>query len=238
MKVPVITVLVTATIVSMVLLTSLIALNFVVFEKMNGYRDALELFSDPSQSHLSNFLKEKSRKIVEVLDKNRQIVVTSQTIGFLLFLLFGVRLCVFISLLYPPQKESRFSFIRRPFEEMKSLFEIEDFMLDLSGLYANREAENQLEEERLKEAKNQLQAERERDRLQKWRLEAARLDPQDQMQAGPNWTIWKEWSSGKYEDFYEELEENKLREAENQLEEERLKEAKNQLQAERDRYED
>ena len=115
---------------------------------------------------------------------------------------------------------------------MTSLFEIEDFMLDLSGLYANREAENQLEEERLKEAKNQLQAERERDRLQKWRLEAARLDPQDQMQAGPNWIIWKEWSSGKYENFYEELKENKLRKAENQLEEERLKEAKNQLQAE------
>ena len=123
---PVITALVTATIVSMVLLTSLIALNFVVFEKMNKYQDALELFSDPRQSHLSNLIKENSSKIVEVLKKNRQIVVTTQTIGFLLLLLFGVRLCVFFSLLYPPQKESSFSFIRRPFEEMKSLFEIEE----------------------------------------------------------------------------------------------------------------
>ena len=103
---------------------------------MNEYKDALELFSDPSQSHLSH-LSNLLKEIVEVLDKNTQIVVTTQTIGFLVFILFGVWLCVFFSLLYPPQKESRFSFIRRPFEEMKSLFEIEDFMLDLSGLYAN-----------------------------------------------------------------------------------------------------
>ena len=90
-------------------------------------------FSDKSQSHLSNFLKEKSSKALEVLDKIRQIVVTTQTIGVLLLLLFGVRLCVFFSLLYPPQKESRFTFIRRPFEKMKSLFDIEENNKGLSG---------------------------------------------------------------------------------------------------------
>ena len=41
---PVITALVTATIVSMVILTSLIALNFVVFQEMDKVQDALELF--------------------------------------------------------------------------------------------------------------------------------------------------------------------------------------------------
>ena len=58
----------------MVLLTSLIALNFVVFEKMNEYKDALELFSDPSQSHLSH-LSNLLKEIVEVLDKNTQLMV-------------------------------------------------------------------------------------------------------------------------------------------------------------------
>ncbi len=134
MKLPVIhSALVMAIIVSLVFLTSLITLNFVVFEKMNEYQDTLDLFSDQSQSHLSNLIKEKSSKMVEAFDQNRQIMVTTQTIGFLLLLLFGVRLCVLFSLLYPPQKESRFSFIRRPFEEMKSVFEIEENNKGQSG---------------------------------------------------------------------------------------------------------
>ena len=116
MKLPVIhTTLVLAIFVSMVLLTTLITLNFVVFQRMNDVQSELELllFSD----------KNEKVKVVEVFEQNRQIMVTTQILGFLILFMMGVRLCVFSSLLYPPQKGSKFSFFRRPYEETKSIFE-------------------------------------------------------------------------------------------------------------------
>ena len=117
MKLPVIdTTLVLAIFVSMVLLTTLITLNFVVFQRMNDVQSVLELllFSDKN---------EKVSKVVEVFEQNRQIMVTTQILGFLILFMMGVRLCVFYSLLYPPQKGSKFSFFRRPYDEIKSVFE-------------------------------------------------------------------------------------------------------------------
>ena len=83
---------------------------------MNDVQPVLELllFSDKN---------EKVSKVVEVFEQNRQIMVTTQILGFLILFMMGVRLCVFSSLLYPPQKGSKFSFFRRPYEETKSIFE-------------------------------------------------------------------------------------------------------------------
>ena len=122
MKLPLIhTTLVMAVIVSIAFLISLFTFNLVVLNKMNKIQSVLELF--PDHSHLSKFKQENSSKILKDFDQKRQIMVTTQTIGFLILFMLGFRLAVLLSCLCRPQKGSKFSFMRRPYEEIHSVLE-------------------------------------------------------------------------------------------------------------------
>ena len=115
------TTLVVAVIVSMAFLISLISFNFVVLKKMNEIQPVLELF--PDNSHMSKLKQNSASKIVAVINQKRQLIVTTQTLGVLILFILGVRLCVFFSCFYRPQEGSKFSFLRRPYEEIQSVFE-------------------------------------------------------------------------------------------------------------------
>ena len=137
MKLPVIhTTLIVALIVSMAFLISLITFNFVVLNKMNQIQPVLELFDN---SHMSKLKQLDASKTVEVINQKRQLILTTQTLGVLILFMFGVRLCVFFGCLYRPQKGSKFSFMRRTYEEIKSVFE--DTNKEQSGLSGLAEEE-------------------------------------------------------------------------------------------------
>merc|ERR1712071_211478 len=121
----------------MAFLLSLITFNFVVLNKMNEIQPVLELFHE--NSHMSKLKQENATKIVEDIKQTRQLIVTTQTLGVLILFMFGVRLCVFLSCLYRPQKGSKFNFMRRTYEEIKSVFE--DTNKEQSGLSGLAEEE-------------------------------------------------------------------------------------------------
>ena len=121
MKLPVIqTTLALAFMVSILFLTSLITFNFIVLKMMNDRQPVLELMDAP---HLSKFKQENASKIVEVFNQKREVMVTTQTLAILIIFMMGVRLCVFFSCIYPPPKGSKFSFLRRTYEEIQFLFQ-------------------------------------------------------------------------------------------------------------------
>ena len=121
MKLPVIhTTLAVAFLVSILFLTSLITFNFIVLKMMNDRQPVLELMD---ASHLSKLKQENASKIVEVFNQKREVMVTTQTLAILIIFMMGVRLCVFFSCIYPPPKGSKFSFLRRTYEEIQFLFQ-------------------------------------------------------------------------------------------------------------------
>ena len=114
------TTLAVALIVSILFLTSLITINFMVLKNMNDLQPVLEVMDS---SPLSKLKQENASKIVEVFKQKRQVLVTTQTLAILILIMMGVRLCALISCIYPPQKGSKLSFIRRTIEEIQFLFQ-------------------------------------------------------------------------------------------------------------------
>lgn len=122
MKLPLIhTTLVIALIVSIGFLISLSAFNLVVLNKMDKFQEVLEIF--PDQSHFSKLKQASASKVIEEINQKRQVMVTAQTIGFIILCMQGIRLGVLISCIWLPKKGSKFSFMRRAYEEINSVFE-------------------------------------------------------------------------------------------------------------------
>ena len=122
MKLPLIhTTLVTALIVSIALLISLFTFNAVVLNKMDKIQEVYELF--PDQSHLSKLKQASASKIIEEINQKRQVMVTTQTIVFLILCMLGIRLGVLLSCIWLPKTGSKFSFMKRAYEEINSVFE-------------------------------------------------------------------------------------------------------------------
>ena len=122
MKVPTVpiihTTFVVAILVSMAFLTSLVTFNFVVLKKMDDVEAVVKNFLD---SKFMGIIKpDFASKIIRVFDENRQLMATTQTLAFLILIMLSVRLCVLFLFLYPPKKESMFSVLRRPHEELES----------------------------------------------------------------------------------------------------------------------
>ena len=130
MKLPLIhTTLVMALIVSIGCLISLFTFNFVVLNKMDKIQSVLELF--PGHSHMSKLKQEYASEITKDFNQKRQVMVTTQTIAFLILFMLAIRLGVILSCLCRPQKGSMFSFMRRPYEEINSV--LEENIKEVSG---------------------------------------------------------------------------------------------------------
>ena len=122
MKLPLIhTTLVIALIVSIGFLISLSAFNLVVLNKMDKFQEVLEIF--PDQSHFSKLKRASASKVIEEINQKSQVMVTAQTIGFIILCMQGIRLGVLLSCIWLPKKGSKFSFMRRAYEEINSVFE-------------------------------------------------------------------------------------------------------------------
>ena len=83
--------------------------------------------------------QDNSAKIIKEFNQKRQVMVTTQAIVFLSLFMLGIRLGVLLSCLFRPKNGSKFSFMRRPYEEINSIFE--ENAKELSGHSGNAEQE-------------------------------------------------------------------------------------------------
>ena len=88
---------------------------------MDTLEPVLAKFQD--QSHFSKLKQVSASDMIKVFKEKKQILITIQTLGFILLFLIPVRLILLIIGLYPPPKDSKLSFLRRIHNEMESVFE-------------------------------------------------------------------------------------------------------------------
>ena len=82
---------------SIAFLISLFTFNLVVLNKMDKIQEVLEIF--PDQSHFSKFKQENASKTIKDFNRKIQVMVTTQTIGFLILFMLGIRLGVLLTCL-------------------------------------------------------------------------------------------------------------------------------------------
>ena len=120
-KIPVIhTVLIVGLSVSFALILGLVIFNFVVIGKMDDVEQVLTMF--PGQSHFNKLKQEIASNMIKTFKEKKQILITIQTLGFILLFLIPMRLSLLLIGLYPPPIGSKFSFLRRTHMEMASVF--------------------------------------------------------------------------------------------------------------------
>ena len=119
-KIPVIhTVLIVGLSVSFALILGLVIFNFVVIEKINDVGKFLPIFQE---SHFNKLKQETALNMIKTFKEKKQILITIQTLGFILLFLIPMRLFLLLIGLYPPPTGSKFSFLRRTHMEMASVF--------------------------------------------------------------------------------------------------------------------
>ena len=120
-KFPVIhTILLVGLSVSFAFILGLVISNFVVSNKIDEVEPFLKMFQD--QSHFSNFKQLAASNIIKEIKEKQNILITSQTIAFILLFLVPVRIMLLLIGLYPPPIGSKFSFLRRIHHELDSVF--------------------------------------------------------------------------------------------------------------------
>ena len=121
-KLPVIhTILIVGLSVSFALILVLVAFNFVVINKMDEVQPFMKMFS--GQSHFSTIKQESASKIIKVLQEKRNLLITSQFLGFIILVMIALRLMLVLISLYPPLIGSKFSFMRRIYLELEAVFQ-------------------------------------------------------------------------------------------------------------------
>ena len=121
-KLPVInTILIVGLSVSFALILVLVAFNFVVINKMDEVQPFMKMFS--GQSHFSTIKQESASKIIKVLQEKRNLLITSQFLGFIILVMIALRLMLVLISLYPPLIGSKFSFMRRIYLELVAVFQ-------------------------------------------------------------------------------------------------------------------
>ena len=121
-KLPVIhTILIVGLSVSFALILVLVAFNFVVINKMDEVQPFMKMFS--GQSHFSTIKQESASKIIKVLQEKRNLLITSQFLGFIILVMIALRLILVLISLYPPLIGSKFSFMRRIYLELEAVFQ-------------------------------------------------------------------------------------------------------------------
>ena len=135
-KIPVIhTILTVGLCLSFALILGLVIFNFVVINKMDKLETVLAMIQD--KSHFSKLKQVSASDMIKVFKEKKQILITIQTLGFILLFLIPVRLVLLIIGLYPPPKDSKLSFLRRIHNEMESVFEwtgtSDELLPDISG---------------------------------------------------------------------------------------------------------
>ena len=121
-KLPVIhTILIVGLSVSFALMFGLLAFNFVVINKLDKVQPVLKMF--PGQSHFSATKKESASKIIKVLQEKRNLLITTQFLGFIILFMIAMRLMLVLISLYPPPTGSKFSFMRRIYLELEAVFQ-------------------------------------------------------------------------------------------------------------------
>ena len=119
-KIPVIhTVLIVGLSVSIALILGLVIFNFVVIDKINDVEKFLPMFQ---KSHFNKLKQETALNMIKTFKEKKQILITIQTLGFILLFLIPMRLILLLIGLYPPPIGSKFSFLRRTHMEMASIF--------------------------------------------------------------------------------------------------------------------
>ena len=119
-KIPIIhTVLILGLSVSFALILGLVIFNFVVIDKINEVGKFLPMFQE---SHFNKLKQETALNMIKTFKEKKQILITIQTLGFILLFLIPMRLILLLIGLYPPPIGSKFSFLRRTHMEMASIF--------------------------------------------------------------------------------------------------------------------
>ena len=119
-KIPIIhTVLILGLSVSFALILGLVIFNFVVIDKINEVGKFLPMFQE---SHFNKLKQETALNMIKTFKEKKQILITIQTLGFILLFLIPMRLILLLIGLYPPPIGSKFSFLRRTHMEMASVF--------------------------------------------------------------------------------------------------------------------
>ena len=109
---------------SFALILGLVIFNFVVINQMDEGEKVLTMFQD--QSHFSKMKQAGAYNIIRFFKEIKQIMITTQALWLILFVLIPVRLMLLLIGLYPPPTDSMFSFLRRIRMEMESVFEAGD----------------------------------------------------------------------------------------------------------------
>ena len=120
-KIPVIhTVLIVGLSVSFALILGLVIFNIVVIGKMDEAEQVLTMFQGPS--HFNKLKQEIASNMIKTFKEKKQILITIQTLGFILLFLIPMRLILLLIGLYPPPLGSKFSFLRRTHMEIATVF--------------------------------------------------------------------------------------------------------------------
>ena len=120
-KIPIIhTVLILGLSVSFALILGLVIFNFVVIDKIDEVGQVLTMIQD--KSHFKKLKQEFASNMIKTFKEKKQILITIQTLGFILLFLIPMRLILLLIGLYPPPIGSKFSFLRRTHMEMASIF--------------------------------------------------------------------------------------------------------------------
>ena len=120
-KIPIIhTVLILGLSVSFALILGLVIFNFVVIDKIDEVGQVLTMIQD--KSHFKKLKQEFASNMIKTFKEKKQILITIQTLGFILLFLIPMRLILLLIGLYPPPIGSKFSFLRRTHMEMASVF--------------------------------------------------------------------------------------------------------------------
>ena len=120
-KIPIIhTVLILGLSVSFALILGLVIFNFVVIDKIDEVGQVLTMIQD--KSHFKKLKQEFASNMIKTFKEKKQILITIQTLGFILLFLIPMRLILLLIGLYPPPIGSKFSFLRWTHMEMASIF--------------------------------------------------------------------------------------------------------------------